>query len=65
MDKQLVVSPAPHLKSPETIKSVMVDVLAALVPGCDCCCYLFWYSRSAHHGDNDPFRHADRSTNLT
>ena len=32
MDKQLVVSPAPHLKSPETIKSVMVDVLAALVP---------------------------------
>lgn len=32
MDKQLVVSSAPHLKSPETIKSVMVDVLVALVP---------------------------------
>ncbi|HZK25770.1 MAG TPA: RnfABCDGE type electron transport complex subunit D, partial [Oscillospiraceae bacterium] len=32
MDKQLVVSSSPHLKSAETIKSVMVDVLVALVP---------------------------------
>ncbi len=32
MDRKLVVSTSPHLKSPEDIRSIMVDVMVALFP---------------------------------
>jgi electron transport complex protein RnfD len=32
MENRLLVSPSPHLKSPENIKSIMIDVLVALFP---------------------------------
>lgn len=32
MDRKLVVSSSPHLKTPESVQSVMVDVLVALFP---------------------------------
>ena len=32
MENRLLVSPSPHLKSPENIKSIMIDVLIALFP---------------------------------
>ena len=32
MERKLVVSSSPHLKSPDDIQSIMVDVLIALFP---------------------------------
>jgi len=43
MEKKLVVSSSPHLKSPEDIQSIMVDVLVALFPVALMAVFLFGY----------------------
>lgn len=43
MEKKLVVSPSPHLKSPESINTIMVDVLVALFPVALMSVFLFGY----------------------
>ncbi len=43
MDRKLVVSSSPHLRSPEDIQSVMVDVLVALFPVALMAVFLFGY----------------------
>ena len=43
MVKKLVVSSSPHLKSPENIRSIMVDVLIALFPVALMAVFLFGY----------------------
>lgn len=43
MDRKLVVSSSPHLKSPESIQSIMVDVLVALFPAALMAVFLFGY----------------------
>ena len=41
--KKLIVSPAPHLRSPDTVRGVMLDVLIALVPAGIASVWLFGY----------------------
>ncbi|MGI6308048.1 MAG: RnfABCDGE type electron transport complex subunit D [Dethiobacteria bacterium] len=43
MERKLVVSSSPHLKSPEDIQSIMVDVLVALFPAALMAVFLFGY----------------------
>lgn len=43
MERKLVVSSSPHLKSPEDIQSIMVDVLVALFPVALMSVFLFGY----------------------
>lgn len=43
MDRKLVVSSSPHLKSPEDIQSIMMDVLVALFPVALMAVFLFGY----------------------
>ncbi len=43
MDRKLVVSSSPHLKSPEDIQSIMVDVMVALFPAALMGVFLFGY----------------------
>lgn len=43
MDRKLVVSSSPHIKSPETIQSIMVDVLVALFPVALMAVFLFGF----------------------
>jgi len=43
MERKLVVSSSPHLKSPEDIQSIMVDVLVALFPVALMAVFLFGY----------------------
>lgn len=43
MDRKLVVSSSPHIKSPETIRSIMVDVLVALFPVALMAVFLFGF----------------------
>lgn len=43
MAKKLVVSSSPHIKSPENIRSIMVDVLVALFPVALMAVFLFGY----------------------
>lgn len=43
MERKLVVSSSPHLKSPESIQSIMVDVLVALFPVALMAVFLFGY----------------------
>lgn len=43
MKKKLVVSSSPHLKSPESIQSIMTDVLVALFPVALMAVFLFGY----------------------
>jgi len=43
MQKKLVVSSSPHLRSPESIQSIMVDVLVALFPVALMAVFLFGY----------------------
>ncbi len=44
MEKKLVVSSSPHLRAPETIQSIMFDVLTALFPAALAGVLLFGYS---------------------
>ena len=41
LSEQLVVAPAPHLKHPDTTRSIMVDVLIALLPALAWAVYIF------------------------
>lgn len=43
MDRKLVVSSSPHIKSPETIQSIMTDVLIALLPAALMAVFLFGF----------------------
>jgi Na+-translocating ferredoxin:NAD+ oxidoreductase subunit D len=43
MQKKLVISSSPHLRSPESIQSIMVDVLVALFPVALMAVFLFGY----------------------
>ncbi|NLX90730.1 MAG: RnfABCDGE type electron transport complex subunit D [Firmicutes bacterium] len=43
MDRKLVVSSSPHIKSPETIRSIMIDVLVALFPVALMAVFLFGF----------------------
>lgn len=43
MEKKLVVSSSPHLRTPESIQSIMVDVLIALFPAALMAVFLFGY----------------------
>jgi electron transport complex protein RnfD len=43
MERKLVVSSSPHIKSPETIQSIMVDVLVALFPVALMAVFLFGF----------------------
>ena len=43
MERKLVVSSSPHIKSPETIQSIMVDVLIALFPVALMAVFLFGF----------------------
>lgn len=43
MERKLVVSSSPHIRSPETIQSIMVDVLIALFPVALMAVFLFGY----------------------
>ncbi len=43
MNNKLVITPSPHMRTPETIKSIMIDVLIALFPVAVVAVLLFGY----------------------
>lgn len=43
MERKLIVSSSPHLKSPEDIQGIMIDVLIALIPAALMAVFLFGY----------------------
>ncbi len=43
MGKKLIISSSPHLKSPEDIQGIMIDVLYALIPAALAAIFLFGY----------------------
>jgi electron transport complex protein RnfD len=52
LNGQLIVSSSPHARSLENTKSIMLDVIIALIPRRGDRCFLFRYARSFTHRDS-------------